>query len=288
MIALWSATQIQGSRAYQEDRYAVVENNTIQYRGQSYPFDPGLFPSHYSLYVLADGMGGMGHGDEAATAAVEVFVENFINLAQASPEPAQHLRQCLDRANQAIADMVARDPDKAGMGTTLIAVLWDSQNHTVRWLSVGDSLLSLLRGDRLQALNEKHTFQRLADRYAEQGDPAKARELSAFGAALSSAVDGRAIPEVDLPDQPLAMASGDLIILASDGLETLSTEQVRSTLTAVTAQWSQATDLDDATALLIAGREALLERLRMAQAPHQDNCTVVLIGWLAPPPASSA
>lgn len=285
MIAVWSAAQIQGSRDYQEDRYAVVENNTILYRGKAYPFEAGLFPARYSLYVLADGMGGMGHGDEAASTVVEVFVESFINFGNQDLNPGERLQASLDRANQAIADIVDREPAKNGMGATLIALLWDRQNSTVQWLSVGDSLLSLLRSNTngeltLEELNEKHTFERLASRMAEQGDRDKAAELGVLGGTLSSAVDGRPIPEVDL-QRPIPIHDQDLVILASDGLETLSVPQVVTTLANYRADWQQAETTNQGTKVVTVCRQLLFDRLQEMQSPYQDNCTLILIGWLA-------
>lgn len=279
MIAVWSAAQIQGSREYQEDRFGVVENNTILYRGQSYPFAAGLFPAHYSLYVLADGMGGMGHGEQAASTVVEVFIEAFINLGNDGLPPAERLRAALERANQAITDIVSREPHKRGMGATLIALLWDSQARTLQWLSVGDSLLHRFRNRQLDTLNEKHTFENLARRYAEQGNAGKAAELSVHGGTLSSAVDGRPIPEVDQPPHPLTVAHGDLVILASDGLETLNQQQLTNILADQAPHWLQAAGGESGSDALASCRDTLFDQLRQARAPHQDNCTVVLIGW---------
>ncbi|SDX32682.1 PP2C family protein-serine/threonine phosphatase [Marinobacter mobilis] len=279
MIAVWSAAQIQGSRDYQEDRFGVVENNTILYRGKRYPFAAGLFPAHYSLYVLADGMGGMGHGEQAASTVVEVFIETFINLGNDGLAPAERLRSALEQANQAIADIVSREPHKRGMGATLVALLWDSQAGTVQWLSVGDSLLQHFRNQLLEPLNEKHTFDNLAKRYAAQGNDEKAAELMVHGGTLSSAVDGRPIPEVDQPPQPLAVAHSDLVILASDGLETLSEQQITNTLTDHAPDWLKAADGESGSRALASCRDALFDQLREARAPHQDNCTVILIGW---------
>lgn len=56
-----SADQIQGGRDYQEDFFAVVEGDVVHYRGERYQLDSGI-SSEQVLFVLADGMGGMGHG----------------------------------------------------------------------------------------------------------------------------------------------------------------------------------------------------------------------------------
>lgn len=287
MIAVWSAAQIQGSRDYQEDRYAVVENNAILYRGTSYPLEPGMFPAHYSLYILADGMGGMGHGDEAASTVVEVFIEAFINLGHQALPTRSRLQAALDSANQAITDKVAVAPDKKGMGTTLIALLWDRQNDTVHRLSVGDSLLYRIRDTELEPLNEKHTFEHLAALAGAQGDTVRAAELAVLGGALSSAVDGRPIPAVDLPEQPDSVRVGDLVLLASDGLETLGEQQLLATLAGPMASWQQAMTTEQGTQAITNCRDALFGQLRDAGSPSQDNCTLIVIGWLRGNPLPS-
>jgi hypothetical protein len=80
MQALWSVSQIQGKRDYQEDVFAAVESDCIFYAGEQYPLENGVLPAQYTLLVIADGMGGMGHGDIAASIIVESFIECFLNV----------------------------------------------------------------------------------------------------------------------------------------------------------------------------------------------------------------
>ena len=138
MQAIWSASQIQGARDYQEDFLAIVENNTIFSIANKQEIAPDLLPAHQSLYLLADGMGGMGHGDIAASAVVDVFRNSFLAQQQLGMAVADNLRESLFIANQEISNQVEQNPGLKNMGCTLIALLWDSHAATIQWLSVGD------------------------------------------------------------------------------------------------------------------------------------------------------
>ena len=111
MQAIWSASQIQGARDYQEDFLAIVENNTIFSIANKQEIAPDLLPAHQSLYLLADGMGGMGHGDIAASAVVDVFCNSFLAQQQLGMTVADNLRESLLTANQEISNQVKQNPE---------------------------------------------------------------------------------------------------------------------------------------------------------------------------------
>ncbi|MDX1756810.1 MAG: protein phosphatase 2C domain-containing protein [Marinobacter sp.] len=279
MIAGWSGGQIQGRRKYQEDRYAVVEKQTATVGGDVRRLPTPLTPAKDTLFLLADGMGGMGHGDLAADTVVEHFIASYRQPPPVSTPPAARLARALEAANQGLTQLITREPEKTGMGTTLIALLWHQAEDTIEWLSVGDSLLYLYRDGRLLPLNEKHNGRYLAERYAAAGDAAHADELRMMGNVLFSAVDGRPIREVDRSDHPLPLQDRDLVILASDGLETLPHDELAAALVRSQAALARAGDAEQAGQAIVNCRNHLFERLQEAEAPFQDNCTIVTIGF---------
>ena len=282
MNALWSADQIQGQRNHQEDRFAVVERHGAEVcccdRGDCRALPDRQLPVGDVLYLLADGMGGMGYGDEAAELVVYGFVDYFTVPAQADLSPEQQLRAALAGANHTLTDQVDQQPDKDGMGTTLVALLWHSNDHSLEWLSVGDSRLLLFRDGELRALSERHNCRNLVTRLLAEGDYTRANELRWFGDALYSAVDGRPLKAVDTSTVALHAHPGDLFILASDGLDTLSDQVLTDTLAPWPALVLAARTPDGVTQVLDQCRSELFRQLQQADAPYQDNCTVLLVG----------
>ncbi len=68
--------------------------------------------------VVADGMGGHAHGEIAARLAVSAFAE----LAETDPLTAADILAAVSRANGAILAETERQPELAGMGTTLTGI----------------------------------------------------------------------------------------------------------------------------------------------------------------------
>jgi len=240
-------SQILGRRENQEDGFRIELQNDA---------DPGSD----ILMVLADGMGGHAAGEVASRVALDAFLTHF--LADSATRPLDRLEASLHKANEAIAAQVARAQELAGMGCTLIACL--KLNDGLAWVSVGDSLLMRARGGELQRLNADHSV------YGELIELVRQGRLSAEEAgrhpqrhALRSAVMGSDMPLVDLGQADFA--AGDIVLLASDGIETLDEERIARLLD----------DSRDAGAEEIC--ERLLAAVEGAGRPNQDNTTVIAL-----------
>ncbi len=180
----------------------------------------------HHLLVLADGMGGHAAGDVASSVAVTSFCSAF--EAPGMPEePNERLLAALEAANYAIHDEVAAAPELAGMGTTLVAVVVDGRE--LRWASVGDSPLWLIRGGAIRRLNADHSVAgELAER-VETGEltAAEAATMSG-GSLLLSALQGENVDLVDIPEASERLEPDDIVIVASDGVETCSLDDLVS------------------------------------------------------------
>ena len=246
----FAGRQSQGARAAQEDSYGVVPQ--AEFGGG----EADLF------LIVADGMGGHAAGEVASSLAVNTFAVSFFESEMACD--AGRLWDCLEMANQRIAqELNDRGDVVAGMGTTLLAVLL--RGRSVRWMSVGDSPLYLLRGHDLQRLNRIHSkATELADQVRagliteEQArtDPARHE--------LLSALIGDSIYEVDDPS-PTDLLPGDVLVAATDGIETLSNEEIASVVGEYAAAGAAAVAM------------ALLDAVAAKQMPRQDNTTVVVV-----------
>jgi len=77
-------------------------------------------PDGALLLVVADGVGGHVAGDVASQMAVDVILE-IAASSRAGPEAL--LREAIREANDRILNRGSREPEVAGMGTTVVALL---------------------------------------------------------------------------------------------------------------------------------------------------------------------
>ena len=123
-------------------------------------------------------------------------------------------------ANQAIAAQVEENPSLSGMGCTLIGTTFSAPG--IEWVSVGDSPLFLVRGGEIVLLNEDHSLAPEIDKLAAAGkiswEQAKSDPRRHF---LRSALTGTEIDLIDRSHRPLALQTDDVVVLASDGIQTL-------------------------------------------------------------------
>ncbi len=177
------------------------------------------------LLVIADGVGGHAAGEVASSVAVGVLA----GLDEDSPggDLLERLAGAVHTANTHLRDMVGGDPELAGMGTTVTALLRAGGRFGL--VHVGDSRGYLLRDGALQQITRDHTFvQSLLDEgriTAEEADHHPQKNV------ITNAVDGRDDIELDLSVRETR--TGDRYLLCSDGLSNVvSEETLRDTLAA--------------------------------------------------------
>jgi PPM family protein phosphatase len=222
----------------------------------------------FGFAVVSDGMGGHAAGDLASRIIVaEIFAE-LILRSRAPFEEARDLAELLhdavETANASLRAQIDACPEQTGMGGTVVATALVQGG--LQWASVGDSLLYILRDGRLERLNEDHSMAPQIDLMAAKGMiDAEAARTHPQRNCLTSALTGQAIPEVDCPARRLELADGDIVLIASDGLQTLDEEVIAETLAAMSGEQSR----EIAAALLdaVAGRGK----------PEQDNTSLVVI-----------
>lgn len=246
---LLAGGQIRGARPYQEDNFRIST------------FPDGDPDGCDVLMVLADGMGGHRGGAEASWTAVTAFVEAF---GATGGGVAARLKESLDSANEAVAARAAADHRLRGMGCTLVACVV-TQREEAHWISVGDSPLWLAPGGAgldggLSRLNADHSLKPLHAELMRRGEMSEEEALRGSH-QLRSAVTGEALSLVDQGNWA-RVAAGDLLILASDGMETLSEDSVRS--------------LCDGRASVGGIVSALLGEVEGLALPSQDNATVLI------------
>ncbi len=230
-----------------------------------------LAPRH-TLYVLADGMGGQQGGQTAARAVVAAILDHFHrqNPPADSRAAENQLHAALSAANQALARILQSHPELDGMGSTLIALIADENTGTYSYISVGDSPLYLLENGRLRRINANHAFAEDLKRMIAAGEiTAEEAERHPARHAVTSAVTGKDIAHTDCRSGSLN--PGDTLLLASDGVQTLSDREIEDTLNTAADPEAQA--------------QALISVVLAKQNPHQDNTSLILVRHPADPSA---
>ncbi|MDX2159064.1 MAG: protein phosphatase 2C domain-containing protein [Hyphomicrobiaceae bacterium] len=214
-----------------------------------------------ALLVLADGLGGHESGAEASRIVVDTFREAAGNGSFDAPESRrQALRDTVERANTRIGAGVDPAHGHRGMASTAVAAV--VANGELSWVSVGDSHLYVWRGGRLAKLNEDHSQAGLMVKSGQYrpNDP----EVLAVRSVLVSALTGRKLEIVDLPVRAFKVEAGDVLMLASDGLNTLPDEEIGRIVA----------DRHGEGAVRLS--TVLLETVRSRRVERQDNTTVAV------------
>lgn len=210
------------------------------------------------LAVLADGMGGHAAGEVASQVAVLGFIRSF--RSQPSLSVPGRLATALTAANREIEEAIRKSPSLEGMGCTLVAV--HISEDGISWISVGDSPLFLVRGKSIRQINEDHSMApEIALRLREGRITKQEAESHPSRNALRSALLGDGAPQlIDNPTTPLRWRDGDVLISASDGLQTLTNSQIAKIANEHTSAGAVA--------------DGLIRQVVYVKKPRQDNATV--------------
>src|SRR5579875_1969013 len=203
------------------------------------------------VFVVADGMGGAQAGEVASQMVVDAFAEGMPQ--EGTPE--ERLSTVVQRANREIHSRSHSDAATAGMGTTVTAAYLDEDSLALA--HVGDSRAYLWRDGELARLTEDHSLveELLRSGRLTEEEAAEHPQRSVITRVLGI----EPIVEIDTFTYPLR--AGDVVLLCSDGLTSMISEQQ------VAEVLREAPDLDTAADRLVAAAN---------EAGGRDNITVVL------------
>jgi len=203
------------------------------------------------LFVVADGMGGAQAGEVASRLAAETFARGLPNDGTSE----QRLEVRVRDANTRIHELSQQDRSLNGMGTTITAAYLDGDELTLA--HVGDSRAYLLRDGELSRLTRDHTLVEELVRRGEltEDEAAEHPQRSIITRALGPE------PDVDIDLRTHRAQPGDVVLLCSDGLTGMISEQD------VAEILSRARSLEHAGNQLVQAAN---------EAGGRDNITVVL------------
>jgi len=176
---------IAGLRPYQEDSVTTQ-----------------ALPDGRTLVAVADGMGGHAAGEVASALALETLIAE---LTRGTP-----LGEAFVRANDAVHTK-SHEPGKAGMGTTLVAMLLDGDSYEVA--NVGDSRGYFFSSDGIQQITKDHSFVAEA---IKRGQPEEEALNSKWKDALTKSIGTDAEVKADVFG-PFKVKPNTAVMLCSDG-----------------------------------------------------------------------
>lgn len=182
------------------------------------------------VYVVADGMGGHNHGEVASRITVD-SVRDFIAEAP-EDETTSHagydsslrrhsnrLKRSIQVAHDRVLRAIREDGSLLGMGTTVVGTMLKADVAAIA--HVGDSRIYRLRKGVLELLTQDHTWvnEQVVAGYLSE-EQAKTHPLKNV---VTRALGGDSEVVVDVTET--ATLPGDLILLCSDGLTTMLSDQ---------------------------------------------------------------
>lgn len=181
-----------GEREYNED-YAGVQR-----RGEAYCF------------VLADGLGGHGGGDEASRLVTETILQDFARYGTVSEA---YLANCFEKSQRILLQEQRKQRRMAEMKTTLAVLLADESR--IQWGHIGDSRIYYFQDKKLKLRTLDHSVPQmlvLAGKLKEKkirGHADRSRLLRVMGVEW----DG---PQYEIA-APMRRMGGEAFLLCSDG-----------------------------------------------------------------------
>lgn len=212
------------------------------------------------LAVVCDGLGGAKGGSVASSLAVKTFVDTFNELANPLVDDNNYkaiLIAAVARANDEIYSLAVDQKNLNGMGTTIVACVFDGEEYHI--VNVGDSRLYLIddKNNEIVQITKDHS---LVQKLIEDGTLTKEQaENYPNKNVITRALGVDDIVDVDFYKEKYTLG---VILLCSDGLYNYVSEND------IQRYVSYYDDIDHCTNELIA---------KANENGGGDNITVVII-----------
>lgn len=198
--------------------YGLTDTGRVRSKNQDYLYffaEPTA--DLENLFFLADGMGGYRAGDYASWYVVEELVR-YMREKQGVPLVTR-FQEGIRQINGQLYQKAQSGPEYKGMGTTLVAA--STEGRTLYVVNVGDSRLYLLHEKKLSQVTRDHSYveELVARGELERGS----RDYQKQKHIITRAVGAE--PQVQADFFELELKPGDLVLMCSDGLSNMVSDQ---------------------------------------------------------------
>ena len=187
--------------------------------------------SELNLFVVADGMGGHAAGEVASKVAVESiqdFIKNTSNdkditwpyeFDETLSMAGNRLKSAIQTAHAKVLEVTSQKKEFQGMATTVVSILVEDGKAQVA--HVGDSRAYMVRAGKLIQLTSDHSW--VNEQLRTGAITSQQARNHPYRNIVTRALGGPNPVDVDVTEEP--MQEGDVILLCSDGLNTMITDE---------------------------------------------------------------
>lgn len=226
----------------------------------------GFAEGERAIGIVCDGMGGLADGEEASRSAAVSLAQAWFERTTIDDVPA-FLQQEARQADKKVSGLKNKNGKPLAAGTTIAAALM--QGNEMYWLSVGDSRIYMVHRNEIMTLNRLHNYRLTLDARLKRGDiTLKEYADEEYRAdALISYIGIGNLSLIDVSRRAVALESGDIVILASDGLyRCMAEDEILAAAVGYADNMQAAAD-------------ALIHMASLKLTNGQDNTSVVLMGY---------
>lgn len=180
-----------GERTVNEDSVRIIEKND------------------FTVFVLADGLGGQGFGDVASNAAVEAVKEYALN----NDFDDDFIKNCFICANEGVLN-AQREKDYYDMRTTLVVLV--VANEKAYWGHIGDSRLYVFKNCRCEKRTADHSVVQTLLNMGEIKDEDIRHHADRNKLLRALGTDDGDSVKFDICNEPVDISARDFL-LCSDG-----------------------------------------------------------------------
>lgn len=232
----------------------------------SYFADPEL-----KLFVVADGMGGHAAGEVASRIAVDA-IHDFIQFTNHDKDitwpyefdetlsmGGNRLKTAIQTAHAKVLETTGNKKELQGMATTVVSLLFEDGKTQVA--HVGDSRAYMVRAGKLIQLTSDHSW--VNEQLRSGAITSTQARNHPYRNIVTRALGGPNPVDVDVSEEE--MQEGDVLLLCSDGLNTMITDEDILTIISENSE-----DIEKAC-------QALIDRAN--QNGGEDNVTAILVRY---------
>ena len=160
---------------------------------------------HGALFVVADGVGGLAHGEIASQIAVEQIVEQYYSSRVDIEDPWERINLALETANITVRNRATQEGVEEIASTASGVVIFPSKQ--VYFFTVGDSRVYRIRRNQIQQLTDDQTA--VLSRVTDTGSVKSDTKLTSYL--------GQPQPITSSGGMEIAR-DGDVYLICTDGL----------------------------------------------------------------------